>query len=598
MMLRPFAILMIAVPGGVAAQVDQPGGAPVERALLSEIDTNSELLRGAIRRIASNPRDADAFVDAGNAALALDDPRAALNFFTRADRLRPNVGRIKLGLASAHLRTENPFDALRLFDEAVKLGIAERTVAADRGLAFDLLGNFSRAQQDYALAGGVDGSDSLAVKRAVSLSLSGKPGEADALLIPLLRRNVREAWRARAFILAARGEYDEAIRVTQGFMDSRSASKFGPFLRRMPDLTGAQQAAAIHFGHFPARGVGRDSAAVRSIASANIPAKGGGAGGRLIPSGRPLGTPAEPPAARAPASNVQAASDYTVVAAAVPTPVPPVPPAPVPAPPAPVPAPRVQQISEQGLTAANDPNRAPIQVAASAPGAQGAQGAGGALPTVGTLPTESTLPAADVDGGQKIAANEPIFPPPAVAAAAPTIAEARAGGPASLLPPVAAPPSAKPLAAAPPADPPTFNLDAIVSAIEVPESEKKQTVIPVDLKAIKSAETKAPQVQIAPQKTEKKETPVEKYPARYWVQIGTGQKSAFRADIRRLSAKYPVAFKSVQIWSSPWGRTDRLVAGPFADAKAARKWDADFRKAGGEGFVWQSGDGTVVEKVK
>lgn len=514
MLLKPLALLMTALmtallaclsamvpgamPAAAQAQVQEDRGAAADIAAVNALDSNSELLRGAIRRIASNPRDADALTDAGYAALALDDGNAALNFFIRADGLRPNSGRIKLGLAAAHLRTENPFDALRLFDEAVKLGIAERMVAADRGLAFDLLGNFARAQQDYALASSVDRSDSLLVKRAVSLSLSGKASEADALLTPLLRRNVREAWRARAFTLAARGDYDQSLRVTRGFMDIRSAMKFEPFLRRMPDLTPAQQVAAIHFGHFPARGIGRDSAAVRSVAAADSRPNSGGESGRLIPSGKPLGPP--PGAADA--------ADAKVVAVQNP----------------PVPAPTVQAPPVQAPSVPAPPVR--ISVAQS--------------PPIQSAPIQSA---------------------------------------------------------------PAFDLGAVVSGIEIPESEQRQAFIPVDLSKIKPAgdakpAPPPPSVKPPPAKPEKKETPADKYPARYWVQIATGQETAFRADMRRFSGKYPALFKAVQAWASPWGQADRLLVGPFDDAKAARKWDADYRKAGGDGFVWQSAGGTVVEKLK
>ena len=77
------------------------------------------------------------------------------------------------GLATATVRTENPFEALRLFDDAIRLGISERSIAADRALAFDLLGNFGRAQQDYQLARTVSNSDDLIVKQAISASLGG-----------------------------------------------------------------------------------------------------------------------------------------------------------------------------------------------------------------------------------------------------------------------------------------------------------------------------------------------------------------------------------------------------------------------------------------
>ncbi|NJM42361.1 MAG: hypothetical protein HC853_17290 [Anaerolineae bacterium] len=58
-------------------------------------------LRSAMRRISLGPNDADALADAGNAALMLGDANAASNFFTRANALRPNNGRIIAGLAAA-----------------------------------------------------------------------------------------------------------------------------------------------------------------------------------------------------------------------------------------------------------------------------------------------------------------------------------------------------------------------------------------------------------------------------------------------------------------------------------------------------------------
>ncbi len=246
-------------------------------------------LRSAMRRIAQQPTDADALADAGNAALTLGDANAALNFFTRAHAVRPRDGRITSGLAAATVRTENPFEALRLFDDAVRLGVSERSIASDRALAFDLLGNFGRAQQDYKLARSASVSDDLIVRQAISLSLSGQKQEADGMLIPLLQKNNPSAWRARAFMLAARGEIRESTKVTQGFMDVRSAQKMERYLRLMPDLTGAQQAAAIHLGHFPANNIGRDSSEIKRVAAsipASQPAKNES---RLIPSGEPLG---------------------------------------------------------------------------------------------------------------------------------------------------------------------------------------------------------------------------------------------------------------------------------------------------------------------
>jgi Flp pilus assembly protein TadD len=249
-------------------------------------------LRDAIRRIAVRPSDSYALADAGYASLKLGDADAAYNFFARANALQPSDPRIKSGLASAMVHRENPFEALRLFDEAKRLGANERSFALDRAIAFDLLGNFERAQQDYQNARLYAPGDELTRRHAVSLSLMGKNADADALLYPLLQRDDPESWRLRTFILAARGDFAGAEKIASSFLSPTEARKLDYYLRQMPRLTPAQQAAALHFGHFPTGGnIGQDSEQLRIAAAATglkpRPATGDG---RLIPSGEPFGT--------------------------------------------------------------------------------------------------------------------------------------------------------------------------------------------------------------------------------------------------------------------------------------------------------------------
>ncbi|MGH8338113.1 MAG: tetratricopeptide repeat protein, partial [Gammaproteobacteria bacterium] len=197
------AISLLALSASAAAQdVDESALDALDRARPVMVQPVSEPagaieLRGAMRRIAYNPADADALADAGNASLTLGDANAALNFFTRANALRPNNGRIVSGLATATVRTENPFEALRLFDDAVRLGVSQQSIAADRAMAYDLLGNFARAQNDYKLARSISALDDLRIRHAVSRSLAGDKEEADAMLVPLLQKDNIAAWRAR-----------------------------------------------------------------------------------------------------------------------------------------------------------------------------------------------------------------------------------------------------------------------------------------------------------------------------------------------------------------------------------------------------------------
>jgi len=487
-------------------------------------------LRDAMRRISFNPSDADALADAGNAALLLGDANAALNFFTRANALRPNNSRIVSGLATATVRTENPFEALRLFDDAVRLGADQRSIAADRALAFDLLGNFGRAQQDYQLARTLASSDDIIIRQAVSLSLAGQKEQADAMLLPLLQRNSPAAWRARAFMLAARGDVRESNKVAQGFMDAPSAQRMERFFRLMPNLTGAQQAAAIHLGHFPtSQAVGRDSEQVRRVA-ATVPQPAiGPAQNRLIPSGAPLGT--KPTAARDVKSEAKPqskpdrrAQERVEVKPAVPTP------------------PRPDRVVAQ------------VELAAA---------------VAGTTPTAQEP--------VTLAVATPPQPAPAKIIAAPTSVPASTASAG-------------------------FSLDAIVGAIEIPESEQRPSEVPVDLKKLKPVTPKAAADASKAPKIDPKAAAKAKLeaanPARIWVQIATGEASGLGFDYRKLTKNNPILFKAQKPWTSPWGRTARLLVGPFPDVKAAKKWEGDFKKAGGDAFMWKSEIGVPVNALK
>ncbi len=667
-------------------------------------------LRDAVRRMAARPNDPVALADAGHASLKLGDAAAALNFFNRANSLQPGNARIVSGLGSAMVRTENPFEALRYFDEAVRLGANERSIALDRALAFDLLGNFDRAHKDYQLAKSSGTSDELTRRYAMSLSMAGKANEADSLLLPLLQRNDPEAWRARSMMLAARGEFNEAAQITQGFLSADAARRMEGFLRQMPRMTDAQRAAAMHFGHFPVGRIGEDTPEIRRVAAANAqPASPNAATGqgRLIPAGAPLGgadkkasarkeekkpkaddrrlAKAEPqPGFSTPTAQQkveQAAKAKPVVLAAANLPPPDTARAPVkiilpsatirpsvataptapnavvtteakpesrPAaapviapgtapviapPPEPKPiasntiTPPVEKpvsaalppVSQPTITEPQPPVSAPkqdipapipaenpVRVAAvdtgsavpppptSAPPPQGPMPDGGSLPPLeprvvdtapkGAMPDGRSLPAAE----SGVAVPPPQGPIPD--GGSKPLVETRVAEAASPDPAPSAAPAPQPAATA------SFDLDALVRSIEIPESERQQTVAAVDLKAIQRAQAKADAEAAAKEKA-KAEGKKPSEPARIWVQIATGAESALGGDYRRLARKSPELFKGLEGWTAPWGRSSRLLVGPFADNKSAKKWEADFRKEGGNGFVWQSDNGTVVTRL-
>ena len=586
-------------------------------------------LRSAMRRISMSPSDADALADAGNASLALGDANAALNFFTRANALRPGNSRIVAGLATATVRTENPFEALKLFDDAVRLGASERSIAADRALAFDLLGNFGRAQQDYKLARTASTSDDLIIRQAVSLSLAGQKEASDAMLVPLLQRNSASAWRARAFMLAARGDLRESTKVAQGFMDSASAQRFERFFQLMPRLTVAQQAAAIHLGHFPSsQYIGRDSEQVRRVA-ANTPQTGIPASeSRLIPSGDPLG----PKTAKVRDTKIaqQSLSKRDR---------------------------KAQERAEVQAAAANIPealklpktDTARLGTALARNTVQDAQSARITSVNANALPVPETARPLVTVALPKPASTLTPTPFPAQSSSGPTVAQvaAKVSVPTAPLPlPQAVTTSAPrdvqnpalammgpsdtqkvavinsgtvdsspvPSAAVPtPAPTPTpapvrvasasFDLGAIVGSIDIPESEQRPSLVPVDLKKLKPTLPKAAlAVPIKPAKIDPKiaaKAKAEKdNPARYWVQIAAGNADALGFDFRKFGKKYPELLKGRNPFTTEWGKTDRLLIGPFADVKAAKKWEVDYKKAGGDSFMWKSEIGIPVTPLK
>lgn len=598
-------------------------------------------LRDAVRRMAQRPTDPVALSDAGYASLKLGDAAAALNFFTRANAVQPNNARTLAGLGSALVRTENPFEALKYFDDAMRLGATERSIAFDRALAFDLLGNFARAQQDYQLARSFGDNDELIRRYAMSLSMAGKAKEADAMLVPLLQRNDPDAWRARAFMLAARGEQKEAAQIAQGFLSTDAARRMEGFLRQMPRMTDAQRAAAMHFGHFPVGRIGEDTPDVRKLAStmgatrASVPATGQD---RLVPSGEPLGSTAKKPAAAKKADSnsprktavalpkddvapgfstatarqkvEDAAQGKPVILSSANLPPPDTarPPVRVTLPPAVASASPAPAASAAAIAARADQSSAVDRGRSEARG--GATPAPSNATPVRVQPVPAviaaappapvqtaSLPVSNAVGETAVKVTVGPQPADAAVAAVPLPVPAKAATPSAIQPALPAQPVSTGTPVAAPRS--GFDLGAVVQSIEIPESEQRRAVAPVDLRAIERRQAATAAATAKDPKTGKTkvEPKVPPQPARIWVQIATGAEAALPTDFRRMSRKAPALFKGQSGWTSAWGRTSRLLAGPFADMKAAKKWEADFKKEFGDAFIWQSANGTVVDRL-
>lgn len=253
-------------------------------------------LNAALRALAARPADLDALLNAGNASLALRDIGAAAGFFSRAARVAPGDSRVLLGTARVALAQRRPVEALQGFSMAETAGVRPLEMAADRALAYDLVGDNTAAQTLYksVLARG----DSAEVRRRLALSyaIGGNRQEFERTLFPLLRDEDRSAFRTRAFGLAILGQPDAAVEIADAMMSTDLALRMAPYLRYMPRLTKAQQAAAGNLGAFPAATeIGRDSADIAGYAGAGARIAAS-ANTSLTPAGAPLGPRAQPAA--------------------------------------------------------------------------------------------------------------------------------------------------------------------------------------------------------------------------------------------------------------------------------------------------------------
>jgi Flp pilus assembly protein TadD len=223
-----------AVAGAATAAAQSPGDA----------------LAGYMLTLGTHPKDFESLIGAGNAALDLGDTMAAAGFYGRAEEAWPQSPLPQAGMGAAMVAQGDAEGALVYFQRAEGLNGSVLTFAADRGLAFDLLGRHAEAQADYRLA--LMGTDRDEARRrlALSLAITGKKDEAIQILGPLMARGDAAAARCRALVLALSGDTEGAKRTLEATMPG-SSYRMDPFFRRLPGLSSRDKAAAVNLGIFP-----------------------------------------------------------------------------------------------------------------------------------------------------------------------------------------------------------------------------------------------------------------------------------------------------------------------------------------------------------
>ena len=213
-------------------------------------ESPADALARNVKVLGSKPKDFESLIGAGRAALALGDTQAAAGFFGRAQEVWPSSPLPQACMGAAMAVSGEARGALQYFARAVQLGATQSMIGADRGLAYDLLGQHAQAQADYRAALlGRDG-DEARRRLALSLAITGKKPEALSILSPLMARGDAAAARTRAFVLALTGDVAGAKSAIEAAMPG-SSDNMAYFFRKLPELRSEQKAAAVNLGIFP-----------------------------------------------------------------------------------------------------------------------------------------------------------------------------------------------------------------------------------------------------------------------------------------------------------------------------------------------------------
>jgi len=512
---------------------------------------NSNDLNAALARLGRNPRDVAALIDAGKAALAMGDADAAVGFFGRADQVSPGNAHVKAGLASALVRNENPYDAIPLFEEAALFGTLDGAFTVERGLAYDMVGDNATAQRYYRDVLARGSNDEATRRLALSLAMSGDKQGAERTLASLLARRDKSAFRARAFALAITGNVEDAVAIAYVSLPQPMAASIAPYLRYMPRLTRAQQAAAANFGHFPrASEIGRDDPRVARYTASTVRVASAASPSKAVDRGKTRSTRESQRAATAQARTAP-------------------------------PEPQVsREVSTPSIATKTFPPAAPPRGAAAAsnqPSAAAAAKPAGVMAPQSRPGPQLILPPQSRQVSLPAAPPTPKYTAPPAAIGS-TMAQ-NGTRPATQTPPPAMPRS----------------VAGAFGDFTVTMPDATPTAGAVDIRRITPARPK-PKVE-APKPAAKPLPPA--HPSRIWVQVATGRdKDALAFDWRRMSRQAPEAFRGKKGSVSDWGARNRLLAGPFPTEAAANAFMGQLRTAKVDGsFVWTSPAGQIVDAL-
>jgi Flp pilus assembly protein TadD len=628
--LRRGVRLGLAVLGAGTMFTAVPGSAQTGAATGAFTERPQAALSRNLRSLAANPKSVTALMGAGKAALDLGDAQAALTFFARAEEQMPRDGRVKMWIGSALVQLQQPHAALKFFRDAADLGVPAADIARDRGLAHDIAGNPREAQRDYRLALQKGRDDEATRRLALSLAISGEREPALRLLEDQLLLRDRAAERARALILALTGDTAGAARAVQTAMPGPQAGAMSPFLARLPSLSPAERALAVHLGVFPSDGrtAAPSTYAVNNFANAvtdaGRPDPSQGSLARRAPAPAPVSTePRRRPGSEgglAPAvrrtttvrpvakSGTEEAlagvrqretrsrpssrpgfggsNSHWALARGLDSPPPPRR-KPAQSAPAPTPVPaktRVAQAAVQAPTVSVPQDLPPAPVVAPSPTP---------LPQFQLQPQPDSKPAET-----RIVAVESSGPPPQVQPqpepqSRPAEVQIAAAEPSAPQPEPQPRPAEVQIAAVQPSAPPP-QAEAIPAGSRL--ADLSATIAEIGEPERAPVRAAAPKPTAVAAKKPRPAVPAE--PSRAWVQIAVGAaKTALPREYARLKAKAPKLLAARGAWTAPLNATNRLLVGPFASSKEAQAFVNQLKTQDLSGFAWTSAAGQKVEKL-
>lgn len=582
MALRKYRLgLALAVSAGILPLAGAANAQTVEfKYGMQPREDASAALNRHLRTLSDAPRSLTALKGAGEAALELGDPQSALTFFARAEEVAPRDAQVKAGMASCFVRMEQGAAALKYFAEAVSLGGRETGFLADRALAYDLVGDPVRAQTDYVAA--LRHQEDAEVRRnyALSQAIAGNREPALQAIDAQLRKQDRAAWRTRAFILALTGDTAGATEATRAVMPAQAAA-LAPFFARLPALTPAQRAMAVHFGRFPGDVAGAalaDNQAPTQYAQAETSAgRPDAAQAALGQRNPPAAPPSTAPRRRAGTAETAPKPTRTQTSARMARL----------APARQAAKPPVETAAAASAPAQAAPDPAPVQVARSEP--------------VQTAPATSQPRPGFADLATLIQ-SLPETPSPQIQAKAapaqPAQAQPQSAAPAPAKMARAEPlPFGRPTAGTPPTLEDLRDDSTIAPAVELAKAAPPKAA-PAKETAVKEPKAKETKAKDATAAKKKPEPVAPKEPSRVWVQVAGGaNKDALPKEFGRLKDKAPKLLSGKTAWTAPLRATNRLLVGPFKTEKEAQSFVNELTKSGLTGFAWTSPEGQAVVKL-